>query len=85
MRWIGVRWIEDAGVVIAAVEGRDVLARDRAPVDLSGGSVGPSLDAREESFNPRAIAMNREAWSADVVLAPAAVRLENGHEVFGAG
>src|SRR5207248_2749429 len=85
MRWIGVRWIEDAGVVVAAIEGREVLPRDRAPVDLSRGSVGPSLDAREESLDPRTIAMNREARRADVVLGPAAVRLEDGHEVFCVG
>src|SRR5690606_15342190 len=82
---IRIRWIEDAGFVASAVDGRDVLARDGSPVDLAAGSIRPALDAREETLYAWTITMDREAGRADLVFVLATVRSEDGDQVLRAG
>src|SRR5579884_120466 len=44
---IGVLRVEDPGLICLAVECGNVVARDRAPVDLAGRGMGPALDSGE--------------------------------------
>src|SRR5262249_50776741 len=74
--------VENTGAVVPSVDGGDVFARNRAPVNVTGGGLGPALDAREKRLNTGAVALDRESRRAGVVPMPASVSLENGNEVF---
>jgi hypothetical protein len=77
--------IANAALWGLAVQRRDVVATDGTPMDVTGRSVSPALDAREQSLDARAVPIDREARRRDVVRVPAAVRLEHWHQVLGAG
>src|SRR4029453_16083732 len=82
MRRYGVGGVEDARVIVLAIERGHVVARDRTPVDLAGCTVSPPLDAREQPLDAGAVAMDNVARDGGGVLEPCAVWLENRHQVF---
>ena len=44
---------------VLAVEGEDVVAGDGAPVDIAVALARPALDAGEQPFDARAVAVDR--------------------------
>ena len=83
--WRRTHWIEDAGIVVLSVQRGYVVACDRSPMDLAGCNLGPALDAGEQTLDARSVAMDYVPWRGHVVLESCAVRLENRHQVLGAG
>ena len=61
-----------------AEEARDVVPRDRAPVDLARGEIGALLDAREGALDARAVAL--DVVAAVVERVARAARDERGDE-----
>ena len=45
-------------LVVLAVEREDVVLGDRAPVDVAVASARPALDAGEQPFDARAVAVD---------------------------
>ena len=58
---LGVLGIEDFGAVVPPVQRRDVVAGDGAPVDRAGLQALPTLDAREQALDARAVAPHQVA------------------------
>src|SRR5262249_2649192 len=72
--------IEDAAIVGLAVDGRDVVPRDRSPVGVARAR--PALDARERSLDAREVAPHLIAIAQ--LLDDLAVGAELGYQVLGA-
>src|SRR6185295_18816544 len=53
-----IHGIGNPRVFILAVQREDVVARDRSPVDVAVADARPALDAREQPFDPRPVAMD---------------------------
>ena len=80
---VGIGRIEDPRRIALAVQGGDIVAADRAPVDLAGGAMGPPFDACEQSFDSRTVPVNRIAREGGVVGESPSVGQQDRHEVFG--
>src|SRR6185295_5855876 len=53
--------VGDAGVRVLAVQGEDVVAGDRTPMDVVVALAGPALDAGEEPLDAGAVAADEVA------------------------
>src|SRR5204863_9015655 len=50
---LGVIGVGDPRLGALAVDAEHIVARDRAPVRIAGGMVGPALDPREQALDAR--------------------------------
>ena len=82
-RILGVR---DAALRGLAIEGRDVVPGDRAPVGVAVADSRPALDAREQAFDARPVARHTVAAARGAVAYPVARRAfdRRGHQVLAA-
>ncbi|MFO7566461.1 MAG: hypothetical protein R6X02_27710 [Enhygromyxa sp.] len=56
---LGIPGIGHARVASLAKQARDIIGRDRPPVDLASGLRGPALDPRKAALDPRAKAVDQ--------------------------
>ncbi len=84
---VGIFRVRNTRILIPAVQGKDVVPGDGTPVHIPIPLPGPALDAGEEAFCARSIAVHRECLVTHRagLLETAAVRIDNRNQVFSAG